>query len=147
MKRTILSAAAIGAALALAGCGGGASANGTGSGVAGARHTKAGGNFSASVHGFEARLQTSVQAFQSGNVAGAASSAGSLLANCDSFVNGKLATQARTQSQMSAIAHLRTACTDMTKASQDGASGNLKHAKKLAHEALEQAKIAARLSG
>jgi hypothetical protein len=147
MKQTILSMAAIAAAFALAGCGGSTNASGAGSGVAGAKHTKAAGSFRASVHGFEAQLQASVHKFKSGNIAGAAAGGGSLLTSCDSLVNGKLGPQARTQAQTSAVAHLRIACKDLSKATSAGASGNLKQAKRFANEAVEHAKIAARLSG
>jgi hypothetical protein len=143
MTRTILSVAAVLAgALALAACGGSAQTNG----VAGAHHTKTSGHFRAAVHGFEARLQTSVQAFESGNVAQAASDA-SLLTNCTSLVNGKLAPQARTSAQMKSVTHLRVACSDMSKATHAGMSGNLTKAKQFARAALRQAQIAARLSG
>lgn len=142
MKRVILGVAAVlVAAFALAACGGG----GKTSGVAGAHHTKAAGSFRASVHGFEARLKTSVRAFQSGNLARAASGS-SLLANCSS-VTGKLASQATTHAQMQAVVHMRIACSDMSKATHAGMSGNLTKAKAFARAALKQAQIADRLSG
>jgi predicted small secreted protein len=148
MNRTILSVAALlAAAVALAGCGGSMSASGTTSGVAGAHHTKAGGSFSASAHGFEARIQTSVQKFETGDIGGAASSAGSLLTSCTSTVNSKLAPKAATPAQIQAITHLRIACSDMSKATHAGMSGNLTKAKQFAKAALKQTQIAARLSG
>jgi len=147
MKQTILSVVAIGAAIALAGCGASTNASGGAGGVAGVHHTKAAGNFSASVHGFEARLQTSVSAFRHGNVAAAAASAGSLLSSCTSTVNDKLAPRAATATQMKAVIHLRVACSDMSKATNAGMSGNLTKAQQLAKSALQQSQIAARLSG
>jgi hypothetical protein len=143
MTRTILCFGAIAAAIALAGCG----ASGKTSGVAGAHHARSAGSFRAGVHGFEAQLQASVQKFKSGDIAGAAAGGGSLLANCDSLVNGKLGPQARTQAQMHSVAQLRIACKDLSKATSEGAAGNLKRAKHFADEAVEHAKIAARLSG
>jgi hypothetical protein len=144
MNRTILSVAAlVVSALALAACG----ASGSTSGVAGAHHSKAGGSFRASVHGFEARVQTSVQKFQSGDIAGAAMSGGSLLTSCTSTVDNKLAPHAQTPAQIQAVTHLRVACSDMSKAASAGASGNLMKAKQFAKAALKQTQIAARLSG
>ena len=152
MTKAILSVGAVLAtAVALAGCGGSGSASGTTSGVAGANHTKAAGStngsFRASVHGFEGRLQTSVSAFQKGNIAGAASSAGSLLSNCASTVNTKIAPRATTAAQMKAVTHLRIACSDMSKATHAGMSGNMTKAKEFAKAALQQSQIAAKLSG
>lgn len=152
MKRTILSCAALlAAAIALAGCGGSTSASDTQSTVAGAHHAKAAGstsgNFSASVHGFEGRLQTSVSAFQKGNIAAAASSAGSLLSNCSSTVNNKIAPRATTAAQTKAVTHLRAACSDMSKATHAGMSGSMTKAKQFAQAALDQSQIAAKLSG
>lgn len=152
MTRIILSVAALLAgAVALAGCGGGGSSAsgtvGTTSGVAGAHHTKGSGNFRASVHGFEARVQTSVNAFESGNLSSAISSGGSLLTNCTSVVNHKLAPHAQSHQQKQAVVHLRIACSDMSKAANAGASGNMTNAKAFARAALKQTQIAARLSG
>ncbi|MGH3009104.1 MAG: hypothetical protein ACRDLM_06810 [Gaiellaceae bacterium] len=148
MNRTILGVAALViSTLALAACG----ASGSTSGVAGAHHAKAGGraggNFRASMHGFEARIQTSVQKFQSGDIAGAAMSGGSLLTSCTSTVNNKLAPHAQTPAQVQAVTHLRVACSDMSKAAGAGASGNMTKAKHFAGAALKQSQIAARLSG
>lgn len=158
MTKAILSVGALlAAAVALAGCGGSGSGSaggtigttaGTTSGVAGASTTKtAHGGFSATVHGFTARLQTSVKAFENGNVSAAASSGGSLLANCTSTVNNKLAPHAMTNAQRKAVTHLRVSCSDMSKAAQAGGSGNMTKAKQFAQAALKQAQIAAKLSG
>lgn len=152
MTKAILSVGALlAAAVALAGCGGGgSSASGTvntGAGVAGAHHTKANGSFNANVHGFAARLQTSVKAFENGNVSAAASSGGSLLAHCTSTVNDKLAPNATTSAQRKAVAHLRVSCSDMYKAVNSGSSGNMMKAKEFARSAAQQAQIAAKLSG
>lgn len=152
MTRTILSVGALlAAAVALAGCGGSSSASGTVNtgGVAGtstAKTAAGSGNFSANVHGFAARLQTSVKAFDNGNLSAAAASGGSLLANCTSTVNGKIAPQASGSAQRMAVTHLRVSCSDMSKAVSAGASGNLMKAKEFARAALEQAQIAAKLS-
>jgi hypothetical protein len=148
MKRTILSAVVlVVSALALVACG----ASGRTSGVAGAHHTKAkgaaSGNFRANVHGFEARLQTNVQKFESGDISGAAMSGGSLLTSCTNTVNNKLAPHASTPAQTQAVTHLRVACSDMSKATQAGVSGNMTKAKQFARQALTQAQIAAKLSG
>jgi hypothetical protein len=151
--KAILSAGALlAAAVALAGCGGagaGGNASGTTGGVAGAHHAQGAGNFRASVHGFEARLQTSVQAFQNGNLAKAIASGGPLLNNCISVVDTRIAPQASASShaQTQAMSHLRSACAAMTQAANAGASGNTAKAKQFAGEALQQAKIAARLAG
>jgi hypothetical protein len=68
MTKAILSVGVLLAAVvALAGCGGSGSAKGTTGGVAGAHRAQGSGNFRASVHGFAAKVQTSVRAFQSGN--------------------------------------------------------------------------------
>ena len=150
MTKAILGVGALlAAALALAGCGGSGSgnANGTTGGVAGAHHAKGAGNFRASVHGFEANLQTSVHAFQSGNLSKAIMSGGPLLSNCMGVVNGKIAPHASTSAQRQALAHLRVACSDMKRAAGAGASGNTARARHFAQAALAQARIAAHLSG
>ena len=145
MKRTILSIAALLAgAAALAGCGGGSSAGTTTVSTTTAR-AEASGNFLASVHGFEARLQTSVKALQSGHLAKAASGA-RLLTTCSSFV-GSISDRATTPKQRLAVTHLRMACTNASKAANAGMARSMTKAKKFAREALKQAQIAARLSG
>jgi hypothetical protein len=150
MTKAILSVGALLAvALAVAGCGsaGSGSANGTTGGVAGAHHAQGAGNFRASVHGFEARLQTSVQAFQRGDLTKAIASGGPLLNDCMSVVDGKIGPHASTHAQKQAITHLRVACDDMTQASNAGTSGDMTKAKQFARQALQEAQIAARLSG
>ena len=148
MTKTILGVGALLAlAVALAGCGGSGSASGTTSGVAGVHHGKGSGNFRASVHGFEARLQTSVQAFQNGNLTKAIASGGPVLNNCMSVVDSKFAPHASTHAQQQAVTHLRSACSAVTEATKAGSSGNMTKAQQLAAQALQQAKIAARLSG
>lgn len=147
MTKAILSVGALlAAAVALAGCGGGGSASGSSNGVAGARHAQGSGNFRATVHGFEARLQTSVQAFQSGNLAKAIASGGPLLNDCMSIVDGKIATHASTRAQHQAVTHLHAACAAMTQASNAAASGSMTKAKQFAGQALQEAQIAVRLS-
>ena len=137
------------AAIALAGCAGGGSGSATGTtgGTAGTHHAQGAGNFRASVHGFEARLQTSVHAFQSGNLAKAIASGGPLLTNCMHTVDSKIAPHASTHAQKQVLAHLRSACDAMSEAADAGASGNTLKAKQFARTALRQAQIAARLSG
>jgi hypothetical protein len=148
MTKAILSVGALLAvAVALAGCGGSGSASGTTGGVAGAHHAQGAGNFRASVHGFEARLQTSVQAFQSGDLAKAISSGGPLLNDCMGVVDGKIAPHASTHAQQQAVTHLHAACGAMTQAVNAGSSGSTTKAKQFARTALEQARIAARLAG
>jgi hypothetical protein len=150
MTKAILSVGALlAAAIALSGCGGSTSgsAGGDTGGVAGAHHARSSGNFRASVHGFEARLQTSVHAFQSGNLTKAIASGGPLLNNCIGVVDGKIGPHASTHAQKQAVTHLRVACTDMTEAASAGSSGNTTKAKQFAGSALQQAQIAARLSG
>jgi hypothetical protein len=148
VTKALLSVSALLAvAVALAGCGGSGSATGTTTAVAGAHHAQGSGNFRASVHGFEARLQTSVHAFQGGNLTKAIASGGPLLNDCMGVVDGKIATHASTSGQKQAVTHLHAACAAMTQASDAGASGNLTKAKQLAQQALQQAQIAAKLSG
>jgi len=151
MTRSILSVGAILAvAIALAGCagtGGGSASGSTAGGVAGSHHAQGAGNFRASVHGFEARLQTSVLAFQSGNLTKAIASGGPLLTNCVQSVDTKIAPQMPTRSQKQVLAHLRSACGSMSQAASAAASGNTLKAKQFARTALSQAQIAARLSG
>ena len=148
MTKAILSVGALLAvAIALAGCGGSSKATGTTGGVSGAHHARGAGNFRASVHGFEAQLQTSVQAFQSGNLSKAISSGGSLLTTCTHTVNDKIAPHASTTGQMEAVTHLRAACHDMSNAAGAGGSGKMTKAKALARAALAQARTAERLSG
>ena len=148
MTKAILSVGALlGAAIALAGCGGSGSASGTTGGVAGAHHAQGSGSFRASVHGFEAQMQTSVNAFQHGNLSKAIMSGGPLLSNCTGTVNSKIAPHASTHVQKQAVAHLRTACGDMSQAANAGSSGNTTKAKQFAKSALAQARIAARLAG
>jgi hypothetical protein len=148
MTKAILSACVLlAAAVALAGCGGSGNASGTTSSVAGVRHAQGSGNFRATVHGLEARVQTSVHAFQSGNVSGAVASGTGLLAQCQRVVNGKLSTRARSARQQQAVVHMQIACNDMSRAATAGATDDMTKAKALARRALQQAKIAARLSG
>lgn len=135
------------AAIALAGCGGSGSASGTGGGVAGAHHANSSGSFRASVHGFEAQLQTSVDAFRSGNMTKAIASGGPLLNDCMGVVDTKIAPHASTPDRRQALAHLRSACAEMTQAANAASSGNLTKARQFASDALAQARIAARLSG
>jgi hypothetical protein len=150
MVKTILSVGALLAAvIALAGCAGGGSgsASGTTGTVAGAHHARGSGSFRAGVRGFAARLQTSVYAFQSGNLSKAIASGGPLLDNCMGVVDAKIAPHASTSAQKQALAHLHTACAEMTQAANAGATGNTAKAKQFAQAALVQARIAARLSG
>jgi hypothetical protein len=137
------------AAIALAGCAGSGSgsASGTTGGVAGSEHAQGAGNFRASVHGFEARLQTSVRAFQSGNMTKAIASGGPLLTNCVQTVDTRIAPHAPTHSQQQVLAHLRSACDAMSHAASAAAAGSTMKAKQFAQVALTQAQIAARLSG
>ena len=137
------------AAIALAGCAGsgGGSASDTTGGVAGSEHAQGAGNFRASVHGFEARLQTSVRAFQSGNMTKAIASGGPLLTNCVQTVDTRIAPHAPTHSQQQVLAHLRSACDAMSHAASAAAAGSTMKAKQFAQIALTQAQIAARLSG
>ena len=148
MTRAILGIGALlGVAVALAGCGGSGSANGKTGGVAGSRHGMGSGDFRASVHGFAAKVQTSVHAFQSGNLTEAIASSGPLLNDCMGVVDSKIASHASTPDRKQALAHLRAACAAMTQAADAGSSGNLAKAKQFARTALAQARIAARLSG
>jgi hypothetical protein len=149
MTKAILSVGAVlASAIALAGCGGAGSgtANGTTGGVAGTHHAQGSANFRASVHGLEANLQTSVQAFQSGNLTNAIASGGPLLTNCVQTVDDKIAPHASTHKQMLVLAHLRTACADVSQAASAGVAGNAIKAKQFAHAALMQSQVAARLS-
>lgn len=150
MTRSILTGGAILAvAIALAGCAGSGSGSGSGTtgGVVGSHHAQGAGNFRASVHGFEARLQTSVQAFQSGNLTKAIASGGPLLTNCVQSVDTKIAPHAPTQAQKQVLAHLWSACSSMSQAAAAAAAGNTLKAKQFARTALAQAQTAARLSG
>ena len=148
MTKTILSVGALVAvAGALAGCGGSGSASGTTGGVSGAHHAQGSGNFRAKVHGFEAQLQTSVRAFQNGDLTKAISSGGPLLNDCMGVVDSKFAPHASTQAQKEAVKHLHSACGAMTQAVNAASSGSTTKAKQLARQALQQAKIAARLAG
>jgi hypothetical protein len=150
MSRAILGVGALlVAAIVLAGCGGtgSGSASGTTGGDTGMHQGQGEANFRASVHGFEARLQTSVQAFQSGNLAKAISAGGPFLNDCIGMVGSKIAPHASTHAQNAAVAHLRSACAEMSQAANAGASGNTTKAKQFAAAALQQAQIAARLAG
>lgn len=150
MTKAILSVGALlWAAIVLAGCGGSGSGSASGrtGGVAGAHNAQGAGNFRARVHGFEARLQTSVQAFQSGNLSKAIASGGPILNDCMGTVDGKIAPHASTHAQKRALAHLRVACGDVTQAANAGASGNATKAKQFAQAALAQARTALSLSG
>jgi hypothetical protein len=150
MTQAILRAGALLAAgVALAGCaaGGSGGASGTTGGVAGTHDAPGARNLRASVHGLEARLQTSVHAFQSGNLAQAISSGGSLLTSCTQTVDTKIAPHVSTQAQQRVLAHLRSACAAISQAADAGTAGNMAKAKQFANDALTQARIAARLSG
>src|SRR4029079_2466210 len=106
------------AAIALAGCAGSGSgsASGTTGAVAGTEHAQGAGNFRASVHGFEARLQTSVRAVTIGNMRKAIASGGPLLTNCVQTVDTRIAPHAPTHSQQQVLAHLRSTCAGMSAA-------------------------------
>lgn len=148
MTKPILTVGALlAAAAALAGCGGGGGASGTTGGVAGAHHARGSESFRATVHVLEARIQTSVQAFQSGNLSKAIASGGPVLNDCMNVVNTKIAPHASARDQAKAVSHLRVACADMTHAANAGASGTTTEAKQFARAALQQAQLAARLSG
>jgi len=148
MTRAILGIGALLAvAVALAGCGGSGSASGTTGSVAGAHHGMGSGAFRASVHGFAAKVQTSVHAFQSGNLTKAIASGGPLLNDCMGVVDARIAPHASTAARKQALAHLRAACAAMTQAADAGSAGNLAKARQFARTALAQARIAARLSG
>jgi hypothetical protein len=150
MTKAILGVGALlTAAIALAGCGGSGSgsASGTTGGVAGAHHAQGSGSFRAGVRGFEAKLQTSVHAFQNGNLTQAIASGGPLLTHCVQTVDTKIAPHASTHAQQTVLAHLRSACAEMSQAASAGAAGNTMKAKQFARDALTQAQIAARLSG
>jgi hypothetical protein len=148
MTKAILSLGALlAAAIALAGCGGSGTAMGTTGGLAGAHHAQGSGNFRASVHGFAAKVQTGVHAFQSGNLTKAIVSGGPLLTNCAQTVDTKIAPHAATHAQNQVLAHLRSACAEISQAASAGASGNTMKAKQFAQAALMQVRIAARLSG
>jgi hypothetical protein len=152
MTKAILGVSALLAAVvALAGCGGtgsgSGSANGNAGGVAGVHHVQGSGNFRASVHGFAARVETSVHAFQSGHMATAIASGGALLTNCARFVDTKIAPHASTGAQKRVLAHLNSACAAMSQAAGAGASGNMTKAKQFAGTALLEARTAERLSG
>jgi hypothetical protein len=150
MTKAILGVGALLAAVvALAGCGGSGSggANVTTGGVAGSHHAHGSGNFSASVHGFAARVQTSVHAFQSGNTAQAMASGGSLLTNCARIVATKIAPHASTNAQQRVLSHLNSSCAAMSQAASAGVSGNMTKAKQFAGTALMEARTAAKLSG
>lgn len=148
MIKAILSVGALlAAAIALAGCGGSGSASGTTGGVAGAHHARGAGKFRASIHAFEARLQTSVQAFQSGNLSKAIASGGPILNDCMGIVDAKIAPHASTAAQKRALTHLHAACAAMTQAANAGASGSTTKAKQFAQAALTQVRTAARMSG
>jgi hypothetical protein len=146
MTKAILNVGAL-LAIALAGCGGSGSAMGTTGGVAGTHHAQGSGNFRASVHGFAAKLQTSVHAFQGGNLTKAIASGGPLLTNCAQTVDTKIAPHGSTHAQKLVLAHLRTACAQISQAVSAGVAGNVMKAKQFANAALAQAQIAARLSG
>jgi hypothetical protein len=150
MPKAMLSLCALlAAAIALAGCaaGGGGNASGTTGGVSGMRHAQGAGDLRASVHGFEAKLQTSVHAFQGGNLSKAIASGGPLLNNCVGMVDTKVAPHVQTAAQKQVLSHLRSSCAELSQAADAGASGNLMKAQKFARDALTQARIAARLSG
>jgi hypothetical protein len=147
MMRTILAAGAIlSVAGVLAGCGGSTSTSGTASattgGVAGARTTKGSATFRAQVLGFETKLHAAVVKFRSGNLAGAAAAGGPILNDCLNTVDAELAPNARTRAERQALAHVRSACADITNASRKGASGDLERAKRLSEQALAEAQHA-----
>src|SRR5436853_2937588 len=103
MTRAILSVGALLAvAVALAGCGGSGSASGTTGGVAGTHHAQSSANFRASVRGFATKLQTSVHAFQSGNLTKAITSGGPLLNDCLGVVDTQIAPHASTRARQQA---------------------------------------------
>lgn len=97
MTKFILSGGVLlAAAVVLAGGGGSGGASRTTGGVGGARHAQSSGNFRASVRGFAARLQTSVHAFQGGNLTKAIASGGPILNECMGTLDSRLAPHAST---------------------------------------------------
>ncbi|HZD87650.1 MAG TPA: hypothetical protein VE088_06560 [Gaiellaceae bacterium] len=165
MTKAILSVGAVlAAAVALAGCGGGGSSvggtvstpAGTTGGVAGVSTSKTSttitassgsSSFSTTVQNLYSHIKKSVHQFENGDVAAAASSGGSVLANCTSTVNNDLAPHATNSSQKQAVQDLRKSCTYMHKAASAGGNGNLTGAKNWAKKALQQAKFASQQVG
>ena len=88
-----------------------------------------------------------MHAFQSGNLTKAIASGGPLLTNCMQTVDTKVAPHASTHSQKLVLAHLHTACAQMSQAAGAATAGNTVKAKQFARAALAQAQVAARLSG
>jgi hypothetical protein len=169
LTRAILTIGAVlAAAVALAGCGGSGGSNAAGTvgatvgttggtvsgtvggsssgtttgGVAGVQTTQVGGSFSAQAQSLQAQIRKAMNKLANGDVPGAATAAGSLLTSCQDTVNNRLAPRANTTSQRQAVSHLRTACQDVSNASQQAASGNLSSAKQLAKQALDEAQQA-----
>lgn len=146
MKRILSIAALIAGAVALAGCGGSSNTSATAGGTAtGAHQAHVSATFRARIHSFEASLQSSVQAFQSGNLSKAAKSA-FLVTKCSGMA-AQLESVAKTPADKEAVFHLRQACTLMSKASNAGVSGHMAKAKQYARASLMQARIAGRISG
>lgn len=152
MTRVLITMGALlAAAVALAGCGGSGSVAsgttvgatvGTTGGVAGVQTTQGSAGFSARVNNLQSRIRTAMRKLANGNVTGAASVGGTLLMNCQSTVDTKLAPHATTTSQKQAVSHLRTACADVSQASTKAAAGDLATAKQLAKQAMSEAQQA-----
>jgi hypothetical protein len=62
------------------------------------------------------------------------------------IVDAKIAPHAGTHVRKQALAHLRSACGDMTQAVNAGTSGSMTKAKQFARAAVAQGRIAANLS-
>lgn len=149
MTRLIFSVGALlAAAVALAGCGGSGGGNAAGTtvgatgGVAGVQTTRTTTSFRMRVQGLETQLQAAVQDLRSGNLSGAASAGGGVLTHCQSIVQSKLATRAKTTREQESLSHLRLACQDMANATSKGTSGDMSSAKSLAKQALAEVRLA-----
>ena len=70
-----------------------------------------------------------------------------MLNNRIGALDAKVSPHASTSAQKRALAHLRTACGQVTQAVNAGSSGKMMQAKQLANEALAEARTAARLAG
>ena len=158
MTRMILGiGAALAAAIALAGCGGsantaagtvGATVSGGGTttgGVAGAQTTLT-GTTSQSLQQRIRHLANQIQQVQTkiqgGNIASAAGVGATVVRSCNDFLTGNVSSHANTTNARQAVSRLRTACSDVSKASNKIASGNTSAAQNLFGQAAQQAQQA-----
>jgi hypothetical protein len=149
MRLALAAVVPLAAALVLAGCGGGSrGVRATTGAVAGAQTEQqfTTASFANSAGALEQQVSAMVMSMRHNSAAGQADMRGVVRANCQGTLATQLAQRAHTAQEHAIVAHLRTACADLTQAAQQGHFGHAAAAKGLAARALAAAKAAAALT-